>query len=73
MVIFKLLGKILVTYHNPNTVNLHAVNPTKFFIMMLDGWTVEVKRSAIPTKTALLAISNVENAGYWFSHQRKKS
>ena len=29
------------------------IPPARFIIMMVDGWTVDVKESAIPNKTAL--------------------
>jgi len=50
---FKLFGQIPVTYHNPDGNNLYGVPPKKYFIVMKDGSTENIKDEFVPNKLAL--------------------
>ena len=53
IVSFKLFGKIMVTYHNPDANDIYGVPPNKYVVTMKDGTSEKVKGSFVPTDLAL--------------------
>lgn len=68
IVSFKLFAKIPVTYHNPGAKDLFGKSPKKYTVIMMDGSTVDIKGSSIPTETALLIrrVSQVASIDAYF-------
>jgi len=52
IVSFKLFGKILVTYHNPDGENIYGASPKKYTITMKDGTFEDIEGKSVPTELA---------------------
>merc|ERR550539_1127802 len=50
---FKLFGRIIVTYHNPDGGNIYGVAPKKYIIAMKDGSTESIEDKFVPNNLAL--------------------